>query len=325
MNKLKIVEALNQALDQNMEQNDKIILLGEDIGYLGGVFRVTKDLIQKYGNQRVFETPLTEQGIIGTALGLSVNGFKPVCEIQFDGFIWTGFDHIINNVSRLRTRSRGRFTCPMVIRVPFGGGIHALEHHSESMESVFAHIPGVRVVIPSTPKDAKGLLTAAIKSDDPVIFLEPKRIYRAIKEDVPEDLYEIPLDKAKILREGKDLTIISYGAMMLETKKALKEFVSERAIDFELIDLISLSPIDYETIIDSAKKTGRVVIINEENPFCGLAAEMAARITEDCFMELQTPVVRVTGFDTIIPLLKTEYNYLPSIKKIKEGFKKALN
>lgn len=325
MNNLKIVEALNQALDQNMEQNDKIILLGEDIGYLGGVFRVTKDLIQKYGNQRVFETPLTEQGIIGTALGLSVNGFKPVCEIQFDGFIWTGFDHIINNVSRLRTRSRGRFTCPMVIRVPFGGGIHALEHHSESMESVFAHIPGVRVVIPSNPKDAKGLLTAAIKSEDPVIFLEPKRIYRAIKEDVPEDLYEIPLDKAKILREGKDLTIISYGAMMLETKKALKEFVSERAIDFELIDLISLSPIDYETVIKSAKKTGRVVIINEENPFCGLAAEMAARITEDCFMELQTPVVRVTGFDTIIPLLKTEYNYLPSIKKIKEGFKKALN
>lgn len=325
MNNLKIVEALNQALDQNMEQNDKIILLGEDIGYLGGVFRVTKDLIQKYGNQRVFETPLTEQGIIGTALGLSVNGFKPVCEIQFDGFIWTGFDHIINNVSRLRTRSRGRFTCPMVIRVPFGGGIHALEHHSESMEAVFAHIPGVRVVIPSNPKDAKGLLTAAIKSEDPVIFLEPKRIYRAIKEDVPEDLYEIPLDKAKILREGKDLTIISYGAMMLETKKALKEFVSERAIDFELIDLISLSPIDYETVIKSAKKTGRVVIINEENPFCGLAAEMAARITEDCFMELQTPVVRVTGFDTIIPLLKTEYNYLPSIKKIKEGFKKALN
>lgn len=325
MNNLKIVEALNQALDQNMEQNDKIILLGEDIGYLGGVFRVTKDLIKKYGNQRVFETPLTEQGIIGAALGLSVNGFKPVCEIQFDGFIWTGFDHIINNVSRLRTRSRGRFTCPMVIRVPFGGGIHALEHHSESMEAVFAHIPGVRVVIPSTPKDAKGLLTAAIKSEDPVIFLEPKRIYRAIKEDVPEDLYEIPLDKAKILREGKDLTIISYGAMMLETKKALKEFVSERAIDFELIDLISLSPIDYETVIGSAKKTGRVVIINEENPFCGLAAEMAARITEDCFMELQTPVVRVTGFDTIIPLLKTEYNYLPSIKKIKEGFKKALN
>lgn len=324
MNNLKIVEALNQALDQNMEQNDKLLLLGEDIGYLGGVFRVTKNLIQKYGKERVFETPLTEQGIIGTALGLSVNGFKPICEIQFDGFIWTGFDHIINNVSRLRTRSRGRFTCPMVIRVPFGGGIHALEHHSESMESVFAHIPGVRVVIPSTPKDAKGLLTAAINSEDPVIFLEPKRIYRAIKEDVPEELYEIPLDKAKILREGKDITIISYGAMMLETKKALKEFISERAIDFELIDLISLSPIDYETVINSAKKTGRVVIINEENPFCGLAAEMAARITEDCFMELQTPVVRVTGFDTIIPLLKTEYNYLPSIKKIKEGFKKAL-
>lgn len=325
MSQLKIVEALNQALDQKMAKNEKILLIGEDIGYLGGVFRVCKGLIQKYGKERVYETPLTEQGIIGSALGLSVNGFKPICEIQFDGFIWTGFDHIINNVARLRTRSRGRFTCPMVIRVPFGGGIHALEHHSESMESVFAHTPGIRVVIPSDPYTAKGLMCAAIDCEDPVIFLEPKRAYRSIKQEVPEEIYEIELDKARVLREGKDLTIISYGAMMHETKKALSEYIQTRAIDFELIDLISLSPIDYETVINSAKKTGRVVIINEENPFCGLAAEMAARITEDCFEQLQRPVVRVTGFDTIIPLLKTEYNYLPSLKKIKAGFDQALN
>jgi pyruvate dehydrogenase E1 component beta subunit len=324
MRELKIVDALNEALHQAMEQNDKIIVLGEDVGKEGGVFRVTSGLQQKFGIERSVDTPLSEGGIIGSAVGLSINGLFPVCEIQFDGFIWPGFDHIINHVCRFRTRTRGRLTTPMVIRVPFGGGIHALEHHSESMEAVFSHIPGINVVIPSDPFSAKGLLLAALESKDPTIFLEPKRIYRAIKQEVPEDYYTIPLNKARIEREGSQVTIISYGAMLRETKKALAEFIKTNPIDFELIDLVSLSPIDYETVLASAKKTGRILIVNEEPRTAGLAAEIAAVIQEKCLFDLQAPVIRVTGFDTIMPLLKNEDYYLPGIKRITNGLNQVL-
>jgi pyruvate dehydrogenase E1 component beta subunit len=316
MSQLKVIEAINQALDMAMDKNDKIMLLGEDIGKVGGVFRTTAGLQKKHGEQRVVDTPISEMGIIGTAVGLSLNGFIPVCEIQFDGFLWTGFDQIINHVTRMRSRSRGRFSCPMVIRIPFGGGIHALEHHSESMESVFSHIPGINVVIASNPVNAKGLLLAALESPDPTIFLEPKKVYRAIKTEVPAEYYTQDTKKAVIERQGSQVTIISYGAMYTETKKALAQYIQTNPIDFELIDLISLSPIDYETIFASANKTGKVLIINEENPNCGLAAELSANIHENCMFNLHAPVKRVTGYDVIIPLLKNEYNYIPSTKKI---------
>ena len=316
MNELKVIEAINQALDQAMEANDNIIVLGEDVGKQGGVFRATVGLQEKYGEERVYDTPISEMGIIGSAIGLSLNGFLPVCEIQFDGFIWTGFDQIINHVTRMRSRSRGRFKCPMLIRVPFGGGIHALEHHSESMEAIFSHIPGINVVIPSDPYTAKGLLLDALESDDPTIFLEPKKVYRAIKKEIPKEPYKLDSKKAIIEREGNQITIISYGAMYYETKKALVEYIQTNKIDFELINLVSLSPIDYDTIFASARKTGKVLIVNEENPTCGLAAELSAMIHENCIGDLIAPVKRVTGFDVIIPLLTNEDNYLPSKTRI---------
>ncbi len=316
MNELKVIEAINQALDQAMEENDKIIVLGEDVGKQGGVFRATVGLQEKHGTDRVYDTPISEMGIIGTAIGLSLNGFMPVCEIQFDGFIWTGFDQIINHVTRMRSRSRGRFKCPMLIRVPFGGGIHALEHHSESMEAVFSHIPGINVVIPSDPYTAKGLLLDALESEDPTIFLEPKKVYRAIKKEIPQEPYRLDSKKAIIERAGKQVTIISYGAMYYETKKALATYIQDNPIDFELINLVSLSPIDYDTVLASAHKTGKVLIVNEENPTCGLAAELSATIHENCIQDLLAPVKRVTGFDVIIPLLTNEDNYLPTQKRI---------
>lgn len=324
MTEIKIIDALNQALHQAMKKNDRLMVMGEDVGKEGGVFRVTAGLQEKFGAERCTDTPLSEAGILGSAVGLSINGFKPVCEIQFDGFIWPGFDHVINHISRFRTRSRSRFTTPIVIRVPFGGGIHALEHHSESMEAVFAHTPGINVVIPSNPYNAKGLLLAALESEDPYIFLEPKRIYRAFRQEVPEEYYTLPLNRANIEREGAQITILSYGAMLRETKKALAEYIKVNPIDFELIDLISLSPIDYETIIKSVRKTGRLVIINEEPRTAGLAAEISATIQEKCLYDLNAPIVRVTGFDTVMPLLKTEHYYLPSKTRIINGIKQAL-
>jgi len=324
-NELKVIEAINQALDQAMEENDKIIVLGEDVGKQGGVFRATVGLQAKYGEDRVYDTPISEMGIIGAAVGLSLNGFLPVCEIQFDGFIWTGFDQIINHVTRMRSRSRGRFKCPMLIRVPFGGGIHALEHHSESMEAVFSHIPGINVVIASDPYTAKGLLLDALESQDPTIFLEPKKVYRAIKKDIPKQPYRLDSKKAIVERQGNQVTIISYGAMYYETKKALSQYIQSNPIDFELINLVSLSPIDYDTILASARKTGKVLIVNEENPTCGLAAELSANIHENCIKDLLAPVKRVTGFDVIIPLLTNEDNYMPTTKRITQALDSLIN
>lgn len=325
MPELKIVEAVQNALDLAMERDESVVVLGEDVGKEGGVFRATAGLQKKYGEHRVVDTPLTEAGILGSGFGLAVNGIKPVCEIQFSGFIWPGFDHLINHAARIRTRSQGRFTCPMVIRFPAGGGIHALEHHSESMEGAFAHTPGLKVVFPSSPYETKGLLLAAIEDPDPVIFMEPERLYRAIKEEVPAGYYTLPIGKAHIEKEGKDLTVISYGPMLWNTKLALNEFLKTSNTDVELISLRTISPLDKETIVASVSKTGRCLIITEEPKSFGVAAEIQATLQEYCFYSLKAPVVRVAGFDTIMPLLQTEDLYIPTMQRIINGLNTVLN
>ena len=316
MTKLNIVEALNLALSQEMEKDESILVLGEDVGVDGGGFRVTDGLIKKFGKDRVIDTPLAESGIVGTSVGLAVNGFKPIAEIQFSGFTYPAVDQIISHVSRIRNRSRGRFSCPMVIRTPYGGGIRALEHHSESMENIYVHIPGLKVVIPATPSDAKGLLISAIRDPDPVIFYEPKRIYRAIKEEVKEESYTIPIGKAKIVREGDKVTLICWGAMVRECEEA-----ADKVNGCEIIDLRTLKPLDIETIEKSVKKTGRVVVVHEAPKTSGFGAEISALINERCILNLKAPVKRVTGFDVIFPYAKNEKKYLPDeriIKGIKE-------
>lgn len=325
MAELKIVEAVQNALDLAMEKHDNVLLFGEDVGKEGGVFRATAGLQEKYGTDRVVDCPLSETGIIGAAVGLAVNGMRPVAEIQFSGFIWPGYDHLINHASRMRTRSQGRFTCPLVIRFPAGGGIHALEHHSESMEGMFAHTPGLKVVFPSSPYDTKGLLLAAIEDPDPVIFMEPERLYRAIKEEVPDEYYTLPLGKAEVEIEGSELTVVSYGPMMWDTKMVLNEYLQEKPIDLELINLRTISPLDTETIVNSVKKTGRCIVITEEPRSFGVAAEILATVQEQCLKELKAPVVRVTGFDTIMPLLETEEDYIPTKQRIINGINQVMS
>ena len=321
MAKLNIIEAINLALKQEMKRDKNIILMGQDIGEDGGVFRVTDGLNKIYGNERVLDTPLTEQGIIGTAIGMSIVGLKPVCEIQFEGFIFTAVDQIVNHLARIRNRSRGRYNCPIVIRCPIGGGIKALEHHSDSPETYFIHTPGIKVVLPSTPYDAKGLLISAIRDPDPVIFFEPKKIYRAIKEEVPEENYTIPIGKAKIRKEGKDVTLITYGSSVKTALEAV-EHISD--IDVEVIDLRTLSPLDDKTIIDSVKKTGKVVIVHEAQKTLGFAAEIIARINEKAFFSLQAPIERVTGFDIIVPLPKNEDKYMINQQKIINAIERVI-
>ena len=304
-----------------MNKDKKIIIMGEDVGEDGGVFRVTEGLAKLYGNDRVIDSPLAESGIVGTAIGMSVAGLKPVVEIQFEGFIFPALDQIVNHLARIRNRSRGRFTCPVVIRCPIGGGIKALEHHSDSPETYFVHTPGLKVVMASTPYDAKGLLISAIRDPDPVIFFEPKRIYRAIKEEVPEKEYSIPIGKAKIIKEGKDVTLITYGAMTKISREAVEKVTD---VDIELIDLRTLSPLDEETIINSVKKTGRVVIVHEAPKTLGFGAEIIARITEKAVYSLQAPIERVTGYDIIVPLAKNEHHYLIKHERIIEAVKRAM-
>jgi len=313
--KLTMVQAINLALKQEMEKDNRVLVLGEDVGKDGGVFRVTEGLFDRFGPQRVIDTPLSESGIVGTAIGLAVYGLRPVAEIQFDGFIYPAFDQIISHAARIRTRSRGRFTCPLVIRAPYSGGIHAPEHHSESMEAIYAHTPGLKVVIPSTPYDAKGLIIASIRDPDPVIFLEPKKVYRAIKQEVPEEEYVIPLEKANVVRQGNDVTLISWGAMMKTTLEAA-DIIQKEGVSTEVIDVRSLSPLDADTIIASAKKTGRVVVAQEAPRTCGFASEIAALINEKALLGLEAPVTRVTGFDTVMPLYKLENLYIPDVHRI---------
>jgi len=315
MKVMNIVDALNNALDIKLAEDRNIIIYGEDVGLEGGVFRVTAGLQKKYGNERVFDSPLAESGIVGTAVGMAAAGLKPVVEMQFSGFAYVAFNQLISHVARLHNRSRGRYKMSMVIRMPYGGGINALEHHSESMEAIYGHIPGLKVVIPSTPHDAKGLLIAAIESEDPVVFMEPKRIYRAIKQDVSEEKYSIPIGKAKIVSEGKDVTVVAYGAMVREAQRAIV-MAKAAGISVELIDLRTIYPIDKETIIQSVKKTGRIITVAEEPRSFGVAAEISTIASEDAFLYLESPPKRVTGFDTIVPLAKGEHYYLQTPEKI---------
>jgi pyruvate dehydrogenase E1 component beta subunit len=324
MAKLNMVEALNLALREELERDSRVIIFGEDVGKEGGVFRVTDGLQKKFGPDRVIDTPLAELAIAATAVGMAVYGLRPIGEIQFEGFLYPCLDQINNHIGRMRNRSRGRFTCPLVIRTPYGGGIHAPEHHSDSPEAILAHIPGIKVVIPSTPYEAKGLLLSSIRDPDPVIFMEPKRIYRAIREEVPEGDYTIPLGKARLVQEGKDVTVIAYGAMLREALSAAEQLKGDK-IDPEIIDLRTISPVDVETIVASIKKTGRGVVVHEAPKTCGLAAEIIALVNEKAFLSLQAPIERVTGFDIPVPLMKTEHYYLPNPKRIVMAVRKVMN
>ena len=324
MAKLNMVEAINLALREEMDKNNRVVVLGEDVGKEGGVFRVTDKLQERFGADRVIDTPLAESGIVGVAFGMAVNGLRPVAEIQFEGFLYPCLDQINNHISRIRNRSRGRFTCPLVIRTPYGGGIHAPEHHSDSPEAILAHIPGLKVVIPATPYEAKGLLLSSIRDPDPVIFMEPKRIYRAIREEVPEGDYTIPLGKARMVQEGKDVTVIAWGAMVREVFSAAEQLKADK-IDMEIIDLRTISPIDAETIANSVRKTGRAVIVHEAPKTWGLGAEIIALLNEKALLSLQAPVERVTGFDIPVPLPKSEHYYLPNPKRIMMAVRKVVN
>ncbi len=324
MPKLNMVEALNLALREELEKDSRVVIFGEDVGKEGGVFRVTDGLQKKFGAERVIDTPLAELAISATALGMAIYGLRPIGEIQFEGFLYPCFDQIINHIGRMRNRSRGRFTCPLVIRAPYGGGIHAPEHHSDSPEALLAHMPGIKVVIPSTPYEAKGLLLSSIRDPDPVVFMEPKRIYRAVREEVPEGDYSIPLGKARLVQEGKDVTVIVYGAMLREALNAAEQLKGDK-IDPEIIDLRTISPMDTEAIVTSIKKTGRGVVVHEAPKTCGLGAEIVALINEKAFLSLQAPIERVTGFDIPVPLMKTEHYYLPNAKRIAMAVKKVMS
>ena len=312
---MNIVNAINDALDIKLSEDKNVVVYGEDVGFEGGVFRVTEGLQKKYGVERVFDSPLAESGIVGTAVGMAVAGLRPVVEMQFCGFIYPAFNQIISHVSRMHNRSRGMHKVPMVIRLPYGGGINALEHHSESMESMFAHIPGLKVVVPSTPHDAKGLLISAIESDDPILFLEPKRIYRAIKQEVSEEKFSVPIGKAKVLAQGTDVTVVAYGAMIREVQKAMI-MAKEAGISVELIDLRTIYPLDKETVTASIKKTGRVIFVGEEPRSFGVGSEIMALANDEAFLHLEAPPKRVAGFDVIVPYPRGEHHFMISPEKI---------
>ena len=321
MVRLNIVGAVRSALKQEMERDPDVVVLGEDVGRDGGVFRATEGLIREFGENRVIDTPLSESGIVGVAIGLALYGLKPVAEIQFDGFLYPALDQLISHACRIRNRSRSRFHVPLVIRVPFGGGIRAPEHHSDSPEAFLAHTPGIKVVAPSTPYDTKGLLISAIRDPDPVIFLEPKRIYRAIVEDVPDGEYVVPLGEARIVTEGTDVTLISWGAMLRPSMEAAERIGD--TVSVEVIDLRTLSPIDTATIIKSVEKNGRAVVVHEAPRTCGLGAEVTALINEKVFLSLEAPIARVTGFDVPFPLYKLENYYLPNADRIVRAIEKV--
>ncbi|WP_252180615.1 alpha-ketoacid dehydrogenase subunit beta [Endozoicomonas sp. 4G] len=321
--KITLVEAVNLALDHAMKQDPDVVLLGEDIGVNGGVFRATQGLRDKYGLKRVMDTPLAEALIAGMSIGMATQGLKPVAEIQFMGFIFPAMEQLICHAARMRNRTRGRLSCPMVVRAPFGGGIRAPEHHSESTEALFAHIPGIRVVIPSSPVRAYGLLRSAINDPDPVLFLEPKRIYRAVKQDVSEQTPLLPLDKCFTLREGSDLTLISWGASVSETLQAAKT-LEQYAVSVEVIDVATIKPLDMETILTSVRKTGRCVIIHEACRSFGVGAEIAAELASQALMDLKAPIERVTGYDTTMPYYRMESHYLPQPDDIIKASLKTL-
>ncbi len=320
MANLTLVQAINLALIQEMEKDDRVLLLGEDIGLNGGVFRATEGLFQRFGGDRVVDAPLAESGIMGTAIGLAMAGLRPIPEIQFEGFMGPAFDQLTNQAARFNSRTRGGITCPLVLRVPIGGGIHAPELHSDSPEAIYTHTPGLKIVMPSSPYDAKGLLISAIRDPDPVIFFEPKRIYRAFREEVPEDEYLVPIGEARTVCEGEELTMVSWGATVIQCMNAIEQV----DCSIELIDLRTISPIDMETITNSVRKTGRCVVVHEAPKTAGLGAEIAASVMENCFLHLEAPVQRVCGFDTIMPYYKLELEYLPDAERIGKAIVETL-
>ncbi|GJM19460.1 MAG: 2-oxoisovalerate dehydrogenase subunit beta [Phycisphaeraceae bacterium] len=322
MPELTLVQAINQALDQEMTRDERMVILGEDVGLNGGVFRVTEGLCEKHGTDRVVDTPLDESGIMGTSIGLAIAGMRPVPEIQFDGFLGPAYDQFVNHAGRMRTRTRGSITVPLTVRVPVGGGIHAPECHSDSPEAIYTHSAGIKVVMPSTPYDAKGLLLASIRDPDPVIFFEPKRVYRSFKEEVPEGDYTVEIGTAKVVAEGDDITVVTWGAPVFQCLKAMDELPED--VSVELIDLRTCWPIDVDTIAESVTKTGRCVIVHEAPLTAGLGAEISSLIQERCFLHLQAPVQRVAGFDTIMPYYKLEMEYLPEAPRIQKGIEECL-
>lgn len=323
MPEVTLVEAVNLALTHEMQADENVVVFGEDVGVNGGVFRATVGLQERFGKERVMDTPLAETLIAGMAIGMAAQGLRPVAEIQFMGFIYPTIDQILNHASRLRYRTRGRLSCPMVLRAPFGGGIHAPEHHSESTEAMFAHMPGLRVVIPSSPSRAYGLLLAAIRDPDPVIFLEPKRIYRLVKQELPDDGAAMPLDVCFVLREGSDVSVVTWGAMTHETMTAADQLASE-GISAEVIDVATIKPLDMDTILESVAKTGRCVIVHEAARTAGMGAEIAAQLAERGLLSLLAPVQRVTGYDTVMPLYRLENEYMPDTARIVAAIRQTL-
>ena len=323
MTEINLVQAINLALARAMQEDARVLILGEDGGADGGVFRATDGLLRRFGPERVFDTPLAEASIAGLSVGLAAQGFRPVVEIQFTGFIYPTIDQLANHAARLRTRTRGRLTCPMVVRSPCGGGIRAVEHHSESPEAMFAHIPGLRVVIPASPKRAYGLLLAAIRDPDPVVFLEPTRLYRATHEEVTDDGEPSPLDRCFVVRDGSDVTLVAWGAMVNESLEAA-EALAPAGISVEVIDVATLKPLDAETIVASARKTGRCVIVHEAPLTGGFGGEIAARVAEQAILSLLAPIQRVAGYDVVIPLPRLERHYFPNAARIADAVRNAM-
>lgn len=319
MAQLTMVQALNLALREALREDPRVLVLGQDIGQDEGVFRVTEGLLKEFGPERCVDTPLAEAAIVGAGVGLALGGFRPICELQFDGFSFQAFHQIENHARRFRSRTRGRLTCPMVIRMPYGGGIRAIEHHSEAPEATYAHLAGLKVVIASGPRNARALLRAAILDPDPVIFFEPKAIYRAFREEVPEAPETLPIGKGVVARAGKDVTLIAYGAMLRMVLEAADELADEHGVDAEVLDLLCVAPLDSALINASVRKTGRAVVVHEAPRHCGVGAEIIARIVEESLEYLEAPIKRVTGFDTIIPYFTNELTYLPDTGRVVEA------
>jgi pyruvate dehydrogenase E1 component beta subunit len=321
---LTLVEAVRDGLRTEMARDDRVLVLGEDVGRSGGVFRATQGLQEEFGRERVVDTPLAESGIVGTAIGLATHGLRPVAEIQFMGFVYPAFDQLVSHAARMRSRSRGRFTCPLVVRMPYGAGIDAPEHHSESSEALFAHQPGLKVVVPSTPADAKGLLASAIRDPDPVVVLEPKRLYRSGRASVPTDGHTVPIGEASVRREGEDVSVFTYGAMTRPALVAAEELSAE-GIDCEVVDLRTVSPLDRETIADSVSKTGRAVVVHEGPRSGGIGAEVVATVQEEALFSQEAPVERITGYDVPVPLHRNEAFYLPAAVRVMDGIRETVS
>jgi pyruvate dehydrogenase E1 component beta subunit len=325
MPKINMVHALNLALDQEMAKDDRVVVLGEDVGLDGGVFRVTDGLIDKYGEERVIDTPLAESAIYGSAIGMALAGLKPVAEMQFSGFAYYLLHQLENHASRYRSRTQGQWHVPLVVRMPYGGAVRALEHHSESREATFAHFPGVKVVIPSTPRNARGLLTASIRDPDPVVFMEPKRSYRAFREEVPEEEEVVEIGKARVVQKGNDLTVVAWGAMIRPTMQAIAAVQEKRGASVELIDLLTIAPMDSNTIVKSVDKTGRCVVVQEAPRSFSVAAEIIAKINDKTLLSLEAPVKRVTHYDVVTPYFGRESLYIPDVERIAREMEETLD